>query len=743
MAQREVFDSGGRLHPTRERPEHLATLSAEERENRGLRYPDEPAADTPTPSESFRKLLKDADRKSVEYRPPVNVALMLSILWVFADPVWCDFVSRSLLEGMNLGYNGGRGPKDNPPTTSVRNMFRGEEQKKVVVAALQKDIKRGNATAFSNSAPFSHYRIIPSGVVPKPKDPDLPWRFVRHHSEYDDENSLNALSAHIAMIWCTFASVICAFVAVVGGCAMSWDISNAFPTIPIRSPDHHLVLAYIKGHGFSARLAGDMGNKRCGFMWEIAGGRLLSTLYYILSFYTTVDEHGAVQIDLDGMPASLPGSIPIFPAPPRPDKGGYCDYSRELMLTDEAVAFFESPAMQQRLRRPNAPDLTVQSRWVDDFWAATADLWLGRRNDFSLLAWHTALGALLATDKFFPSGVKADFYGFVWNVLLGTVSFSQAKLDCLVQLLDQAIVSCSHLQSVQFWRRLLGTLRFFIRVAPSMAPFICSLARLLAKAEAAAKQIKQRRQRQASNTSSRRQAGPRSEQVKVSQIRVVAVHCKDEPDLSCRAYHDLITFRRWSRVQPKTVAAFTLLPDASVYDASAVAHLDWGGSASPEGVIGCVVASHGFFGSMQVPPQFYEPQSHQNITTAAPVGECIALLALLHSFLALFQNKAVLVCTDCKAFFEAFHKGSSKSFALDVRVREIYIKIAALGTRIHLILIPRSRNSPADALTKSLDPIVQQQQLAAVWQQFYELPLPSRRPLSLPTHQPWPTLPLN
>jgi len=110
--QHYVFGGMARLS-VEEREACLATLPDGEAEARMAIFPDEPADHVPPMTPVRAKLEAEAEVKADEYRPPLNVAFILCVLWPFCDPLWLDLVARSATEGFNLGFRGPRGPDGN------------------------------------------------------------------------------------------------------------------------------------------------------------------------------------------------------------------------------------------------------------------------------------------------------------------------------------------------------------------------------------------------------------------------------------------------------------------------------------------------------------------------------------------------------------------------------------------------------------------------------------------------------
>ena len=713
--QHYVFGGMARLS-VEEREACLATLPDGEAEARMAIFPDEPADHVPPMTPVRAKLEAEAEVKADEYRPPLNVAFILCVLWPFCDPLWLDLVARSATEGFNLGFRGPRGPDGNPPSRRPKNMFKTRQQKAVVLDALGEDILRGNATGFSLIPLFAWFRIIAAGVVPKKGA--KPWRFVKDYTERKSLFSINALSAKIKLTWCSFYAVLVCFVGAIGGLVSTWDISNAYPSFRIRPQDRHLAMAFIEGSGFSGRISGDMGNARSGYAWEILGGRLLSTLYFVLSFVTTVADDGTVTVDLEGLPTCLrAGQRPFPDLNPEPPAGGFCDPTQERQLHDAARAFFASPEMQARLQRPNGVDLTAVWRWVDDFFDIQADPARARRNNLAVKAWHMMIGLLLSIDKFLPAAVERDFYGFVFNALLGTLSFSPEKLAAFVALLLCALTGKK--QTLRYWRRLRGTLAFFQRAAPILEHFVPPIASMLAKAESAVKQ-------------------------RGADAATTPVIGLDDGGTGRRAkaWRACHTLMEWTKHATGSMAAHTLARahGCAPLPPSDVVHLDWGGagpigSVSHKGGAGrvaCVVGSRGFAGVCQVDPLYFEPSSGDAGVYASAVGEATALLAALHSYPEVFRSSHVVVFSDSQAFVRGFAKMSSKSQALDDRLRDIAIGLTRLDAYISLYHIPRALN-PADALTHTSNPAAQLANANAAWSSKTGFKGLCLRKMSLPT----------
>lgn len=684
------------------RQDLLDTLTPQQRADRGLFFPDEPALpDTPPRSEALETAERDADSRSSAFRPPPGLQAILMVLWYVTDPLWLDFTARNIRDGFNLACSA-ESSSDTATKCRPRNMINDDdpEQKQLLNDAMDKEISRGNSTAFSKEPLFDNYRLVPCGVVPK-KD-DSVWRFIKNYSHCLAELlSLNEQSPKARPSWCRFEKVVQRFAKALTGWASSWDMQNAYPWLRVRKADHHLTVSFVEGRGYSHRLRGDMGNARTGFVWEISGGRTLSTLYETMSYFTTVDEDGTVHLETPVLPAEFKArAANVDPSRP-PRAQGFGDVSQESMLSDEARALLETEPYQARLRRPDAVDLTDTSRWVDDWINFCADWELGRRNDLALVEWHRLFGFPLAVDKFLGTAEAREFFGVVFNPREGTMYFSDAKMKKINDLLDSFLGRPDSKKSRGSWARLVGYLLFFTLVFPSMRPFIAALSKRLTVAQ----RIEDRNARVRKGT---------------------PTTSPDEDSL-----RELRCWKRFAMLAPRTIVP-DLVPDSeAAAQATVVAHTDWSG-APDQGRLGFVVLSHGVFGSGPMQPVYYEPVKPEAKLAASAVGEATAVLALLVSCADIVRNNYVVVFTDNETFYRRFHRAKPRhgSIALDLRIQDIALTLTSLNARLCLYFVPGTE-CLADPLTRS------PAQGFATFMKRLEEKIPSctfsEIPLSLPT----------
>lgn len=700
--QLQVFRSGGRLSK-RHRISLLSSMSAEDIESHAYRFPDEPS-NSPPMTDDRAQAESDADRRSDAFRPTPDVQAILMVLWWVADPLWLDLCCRSLTYGMNIGFNGDEGPDGICASSApARNLVDPDDplQLDLLVAAMMKDISRGNASDFSEVPLFEWYKTIPAGVVPKKNE--AVYRHIKDYTQRNRSDGINGSSAKVKSAWCTFDAVVRRFSKALGGLASSWDCRNAYPTIPIRPEDRHLTVSHVPGLGYSHRLRGDMGLARAGFMWEIACGKVLSTLFYVMSFSTSVAPDGTVTCSLPTIPASIIDSVNRGD-PPSPLGFGVTSFN-EIVLSDAARAHFEAPEQQRLLDLDTSVDLTDVSRWCDDYVEFCGDADKSFRNALALVHWHCLFGFALADDKFFPCRAAQEFYGCLFNVAEGTVSFSEEKFLKLKERVAFFVPNVK--RSLHDWQCLYGLLNFFAKVFPHIKHFTISIRKLMTNARSIVS----------------RRAG---------------VH-PDTPTTapSIAALRDLATFDALATSVPRTFPPHVCNDDDAWRHVSVVGHTDWSSTPAP-GTLGVVLLSHGLFASGPMPPIYYDPVSPSAEADSSPTGEATAVIALLHTFRALVANSVIAVFTDNETFRQKFHhEGQFKSRhspALDQRIRDIAILLSTLNTRLLLLRVPGTL-CMADHLTKSQagrEGSVLRKRLLETWPALQL----SSRALSLPTNPP-------
>lgn len=710
--ERSCFLSNTRLpdldadpHPTPLRVQLLATRSPEEQEQLALRFPDEPPrGPTPPASEERRTAEAISDKNSAGFRPNPGIETLLMTLWYVADPLWLDLVARSWRDGVNLGFNGDPGPGSATNLSKLPpNMFdHGDtEQHDVVRKAMEKDISRGNATDFSPLPLFDWTRVIPCGAVPK-KDSDV-WRFIKNYSFSTPLTaSINDESASIKSSWCSLPDTLRRFITNSGGGASSWDVSNAYPFLRIRDCDRHLTTTHVPGLGFSHRLRGDMGLARCGFLWELLGGRVLSTLYFVLSFSTTVHPDGSVICSPPSLSRNFMDEARVISPTRPPSSRGFGDISEELMLTDHARRYFTAPSSQALLRRSVGVNLTDVSRWCDDFFSCAATDELGARNDTAVVAWHNLIGISLADDKFNNCSAHQEFFGITWNLRDGTIYFSDEKIAKVKDALEGFLDEAKH--SLREWLRLQGLLNFFARVFPHMAYFTLAIKK---QAVSASFTVDKEAPRLTKNT---------------------PIHAA-----SPATVEELLLWLAFLETMPRSLAPALLSPEEVAEQSSVIAHTDWSGSPG-KGVVAAVVLSHGFYCYEPMDPSLYEPvDPKRNKVHASAVGEAAAVIALIHSHPEVFRNRCATIFTDNEGFTRRFNRSKTKkgSAALDARIQDLALLLSSLNARLALIWTPGSE-CLADLLTRTLQE-KGEQRLTTRLAELLPFITFSKKPLSFPT----------
>lgn len=648
----------------------LSTLSSDQQESRGLRFPDEPSHSPPL-SEELRAAEAAADNKSAAFRPDPNLQSMLMVLWHVADPLWLDLAVRSYADGINIGFNGDSGPNGASKSLPANMIDMNDpDQLDALLAAMRKDISRGNSTDFSKAPLFDWFRAIPAGVVPK-KD-EAVYRFIKDYSQKGSASSINAMSAKIPSSWCEWASVVSRLHAARGGLASSWDIANAYPTLPVRRSDRHLTVSFIEGFGFSSRLRGDMGLARAGFMWELLGGKLLSTFYYVMSFFTTVASNGAVSfavpsIGLETASCVRTGSPNYLSS----CSGGFADPTREVLLTDAAAALFKRHGFAERLLLPNGVDLTDISRWCDDFVNFDGDHARAGRNDRAVIALHQLVGIKLAKDKFFPAAASQEFSGCVLSPATGEISFSKSKFSKLHDTLREITEHGNQRRSLRKWQSVFGILTFFSRVFFHLRRATVAICQTVASAHWIVRE---------------KGSGPKT------------------PLLTPNSNVDLEA-RAWIRAVDAlpAVSSFHFRPASELRAAASfIAHTDWSETPAP-GRIAFVVLSHAAYASAVMPVSYYRPVNPDASRVSSPVGEATAVLACIFSNQEKIRDSVALIFSDNKPLVDAFESGAhSKSLALDRRLLEIAVLLSSLNARLFLEHVPGT-HCLADHLTRARD----------------------------------------
>lgn len=674
------FRGGTRLPDPNTNPirgQLLSTLTAAQRNERGLHFPDDPPlANTPPRSSSRVAAEHVADVRSSTFRPPPNVRAILMVLWHVADPLWLDLVVRSMRDGINLGVSHDPTSSSSEEPHLPRNMINPEDpaQLKLLIDSMEKDISRGNSTAFSKVPLFDCYRSIPCGVVPK-KDEDI-WRFIKNYSyTFGDLPSINDVTPKARPHWCRFLDVVRRFNRARGGLASTWDMSNAYPFFKIRDCDRHLTVSHVKDLGFSHRLRGDMGNAQTGYMWEIIGGRLLSTLYFVLSFSTKVLSDGTVVYAPPSLPPDFMSKAVIVHPEQPPCPQGFGDISKEIMITDAAQQLFASPSYQSLLLKDDSVDLTDTSRWVDDWINFCRDHAQALRNDHALVTWHRLLGAALAKDKFLGAAAPREFYGITFNTDDGTIYFSDTKMDKIFALLQTFCRTnadgkrCKN--SLKQWSSLLGYLNFFARVFPHMRAFTVSISRQLYDAAHIERSNK-----------------------RVSKTTLTLAPHDD-------TVREIDLWLKFCRSMPRSIVPDLSTDNEAALTATVIAHSDWSGAPLP-GRLGFVVLSHGFYAQAEMPAQFYEPVEPDALAVSPAVGEATALLAFLNSCEDIIRDAHVVCFTDNETLYKRFYRGKTKrgSRALDARLQDIALTLSALNARLSLYHIPGTECT-ADSLTRT------------------------------------------
>jgi hypothetical protein len=673
-------------------------MPPKDREERGLRSPLEPPSHTP-PVPTNQADHENATAKSDAWRPPPNIEAILITLWHCADPVWLDLTVLTLRHGVNLAFGGDSGPGGaTQDGAAPRNMFnpKDKSQFELIKEAIDKDISRGDATAFSAQQPYTFLRLIAAGVVPK-KDSDE-WRFIHDYSELKSLSSINALSPKIKTQWITWDSVVERFNQGRGGLISTWDCSGAYQLFAIRMCDRHLAVSHIPGLGYTVRTRGDMGNARSGYMFEICGGRLMSTLYAVMSHFTTVDSDGRVQMQLPSFPPDVIAEGRSATPPP----GGWADCtSMEIMLSASAREHLASPSMQRLLTRPDGINLTTVSRWCDDFFNPDSDPARARRNDCAVVHFHCLFGLALSPKKFKPADDGRTFYGVDWNARDGTATLDQSKVERFQEALDRH--RAGKKSSLREWHRVTGLAVFFARVFPMLKCFLPPLTKLTHQGKHVAN-------------------NPSNAHVSL-----------DTPTLcpTDKAWTSITAFTGFIATDQRTSVMQLLSGDRMARQAAVVAHTDWSATPAP-GRIAVVIPSHGLAAHGAMSPIYYRAERSEPRSIASAVGEATAVIGFLFTFNFIIRDRVVVVFSDNEPLVNRFYKSTSaSSAALDLRLCDIAALLATHNARLLLLFVPGSL-CLADHLTRTPD----QAALAESLLEWNISPPPSPTNLRLPTTPP-------
>lgn len=643
--ERATFDSGHRLSRA-QRDAALATLTPEERASRGLRFSDEKCSFQDTEQLSTQRMQAEA---RLPPRQLVAIKTILMDCWNFADPLWLELVVDAHSHGINMGYNG---PRD--AIQSAVNMTKTPQEKKALTQEINADIQAGHAIGYFPHPPFQCYRTVPAGLVPK-KDGGL--RVVKNYS-FGNHNSTNALSDVVHCPFPAWDHVLSHFSSAGSDAwGVKWDIEKAYPVLAIRPQDQPLTLTRIPHHGWTYRRAADFGSAVAGFRWEICGGRLLSTLYHIMSYRLSFSQDGSLRVS--DPPQPRPTSSLLDP-PHR----GFCQLtSTDLMIP--TLGLLRLQQLQTDFQSPSSVDLRYVARWVDDFVHFSGSKFKAVLVARAILYLHQRYKIPLKLPKFTGVQRVIDFAGLDFISPGATIAVPVSKLQDLSKKLK--LLTQSTKVSLRTLKSLVGSIIFFCRAFPPGKAFLAGLFSDMKKAELICLRSKSK-----------------------SKIPTTI--------LSSRSLSDIAFWRSFSSLQISSQVEFLRSPLSRSQDADAIIHTDWCGAS--HNTLAAVLLSEGLWTSSVPSQAMLDITTNAGSSISSACMEAFAVSLALCTFGDLLRQKNVLIFVDNIPLIQASYKHYSSSNPLASALRCLSLLQIQFNCHIRLHYVPSASNL-ADALSRN------------------------------------------
>lgn len=667
----------------------LKSLSADEIAAKGLRYSDE---QSPFRDDALHRRIRSAPSIIAGSHWQPDATVLLADLWYFADPLLLDHTADAWTHGVNLGYEG-------PFTTRCApNMSHTTAELQNLTDLWVTEILEGRARGFFALPPFLNYHTIPAGLVPKH---DGTMRPVDNYSVHGDQ-SVNANSDKVRPQYPRFEEGI-ANLRAAGkeGFLSSWDAEKAYQNHKIRDCDQWLTVARFpwralglrpdmqaeitaswllltgktKGHPdyvYAYRTHCPFGLAVSGYRWDVNGGKVVQTVYIASQYRLHRDERtGEIQ--------SRPHTH--FPAPNGHDAlVNNNQYERACITRDDDTILHPIGAQRLSLltarrdleiargRAPLRADLTRVGRNVDDFIKGFS----GRRAAQAMLTLdaivyvHLRLGIRLKPSKF-TGLVKAVLFNGFALIVPNTIAFPHGKRDKLLAKLTRvqhSVVQYSQLESA------IGSCIYLSMMFPQARGVMAPLYACLYASNPAAIPGAGNRKFDAH----RRKKAPR------------------KANMSREALSSIRFFKNVLREGPvNTSAAIRSIDQAS--RANAIMHTDWAAQRASDRQQGWggVLFSSGKWASSTVPPEFVTAWGE-----SSPAMEAWAVWAMLRTFSADLQFRAILVFSDNMPFIQAYDKYNgqhrTKSPGLTVALRAIAFELVRISSLLFLEYVETDNN---------------------------------------------------
>lgn len=409
------------------------------------------------------------------------------------------------------------------------------------------------------------------------------------------------------------------------GYGAEWDIADAFKALYFHVSCVDLTQFHIPGLGYAYQASGIFGAATCGYRWHICGGRLLSTLYHVMSFrckYDTVKDFVATRAPF---PCVRPSNADILQDPTSFTSFGVWG-NQEVMIHARGLAKLQA-------LDPVTPLATARN--TDDFFhaSASAEAVVGTTKTSAFL--HRRYLLRLKASKCLYSkvpkydGVLFDFLRQLLAIPPDKITRSQAELTAI---LGAALVSISMIDRAK------GLLMWYAKVFPEITAFLRSACMWVVKHRAIAKSRKL------------------SEDLRTFSI---------DPILRS----DLIMVQSFlaSGIRSRSVSLRSV--PRSIRLIQVVVHFDWAAHCQA----GVILDSGEYFvhtpgeKQMQALSKF-DSQLGRNVLNS-PGFEGATLPVLLATFRPILAGRVALILSDSLSFVQAFYNMKSASPFLSEAVK--------------------------------------------------------------------------
>jgi hypothetical protein len=430
-----------------------------------------------------------------------------------------------------------------------------------------------------------------------------------------------------------------------------WDIENAYRCIDLNPEDADLTQFEIPLLGFAYQAAGIFGAATSGYRWQVAGGRLLSTLYHVMSFRCRPSQDASFVTASSPSAIGRPSNADILNDPSNFTSFGVWD-NQELMISRHGANLLQGMSP--------VTDLST-SRCTDDFLHCAPSFARVKAASLVIAFLHRRYKFVLKAAKCILTRVP-KFEGFLFDLARQLLEVPFEKLCKAISQLSTLIRAIKvSIFAVDSNKGLLG---WFSKIFTLLRPFLRSSSSWVTK------------HRNLADTK------------KIKETSPVFSLSKD-------LRNDLITVLNFLKSGIRSRSIFLRSIPNIQNSIQVVIHLDWAGSPS-HCQAGVIITSGEWF--------VHQPSQKQVSFLAPPGGsmnspgfEGATFPVALSTFREQVAGRIVLVCMDNLPFIQAYYNMKSDSPAVAEAVKIVAMAQLYLNCFIILDHVRSNANLSDDA----------------------------------------------